>query len=383
MPTVHNVAGANMAGGVASALLERDAPASQLGLFEVDEFWLADGRRRARAARDRARQPVPRPARPLRRARDDRRALGGARRSAAPTQLVLNADDPLIADLGRERPGRALLRHRGPAAASAPRARARLGLDALPQLRRRLRATRTSTSRHLGDYACPSCGAERPRPAVSATTSRSTGCAARASSCAHRTASARGAHLAARASTTSTTRSPRRRSRPRSAIEPADDRRRARRGLGGVRARRARRASASASSRSCWSRTPPAPTRCCACSARRTARTTCSRVLNDAIADGRDVSWIWDADFETLAPRIAPRHLLGHARRRAGAAPEVRRRPGGADHASSRTLEARSTGALARARAASSTRCRPTRRCSRCASCYARGAGRRARGRAA
>jgi lipid II isoglutaminyl synthase (glutamine-hydrolysing) len=27
-------------------------------------------------------------------------------------------------------------------------------------------------------------------------------------------------------------------------------------------------------------------------------------ILNDAIADGRDVSWIWDADFETLAERI-------------------------------------------------------------------------------
>jgi lipid II isoglutaminyl synthase (glutamine-hydrolysing) len=26
-------------------------------------------------------------------------------------------------------------------------------------------------------------------------------------------------------------------------------------------------------------------------------------VLNDRIADGRDVSWIWDADFETIAPR--------------------------------------------------------------------------------
>ena len=26
--------------------------------------------------------------------------------------------------------------------------------------------------------------------------------------------------------------------------------------------------------------------------------------LNDRIADGRDVSWIWDADFELLAPRI-------------------------------------------------------------------------------
>jgi UDP-N-acetylmuramyl tripeptide synthase len=27
-------------------------------------------------------------------------------------------------------------------------------------------------------------------------------------------------------------------------------------------------------------------------------------VLNDQIADGRDVSWIWDADFELLAPRV-------------------------------------------------------------------------------
>jgi UDP-N-acetylmuramyl tripeptide synthase len=26
--------------------------------------------------------------------------------------------------------------------------------------------------------------------------------------------------------------------------------------------------------------------------------------LNDAIADGRDVSWIWDADFELLAGRV-------------------------------------------------------------------------------
>jgi UDP-N-acetylmuramyl tripeptide synthase len=27
-------------------------------------------------------------------------------------------------------------------------------------------------------------------------------------------------------------------------------------------------------------------------------------ILNDRIADGRDVSWIWDADFETLAARV-------------------------------------------------------------------------------
>ncbi len=27
-------------------------------------------------------------------------------------------------------------------------------------------------------------------------------------------------------------------------------------------------------------------------------------VLNDRTADGRDVSWIWDADFEVIAPRL-------------------------------------------------------------------------------
>src|SRR5205085_5726724 len=26
--------------------------------------------------------------------------------------------------------------------------------------------------------------------------------------------------------------------------------------------------------------------------------------LNDRIADGRDISWVWDADFETLAGRV-------------------------------------------------------------------------------
>ncbi len=27
-------------------------------------------------------------------------------------------------------------------------------------------------------------------------------------------------------------------------------------------------------------------------------------VLNDRTADGRDVSWVWDADFEVIAPRV-------------------------------------------------------------------------------
>ncbi len=49
-------------------------------------------------------------------------------------------------------------------------------------------------------------------------------------------------------------------------------------------------------------------------------------VLNDDIADGRDVSWIWDADFELLAGRVRRVDLQRHARARARGAPEVRRR---------------------------------------------------------
>jgi len=43
---VDNFAGANMAGGVASALLARGGrERAQIGVFEVDDFWLASGPR--------------------------------------------------------------------------------------------------------------------------------------------------------------------------------------------------------------------------------------------------------------------------------------------------------------------------------------------------
>jgi UDP-N-acetylmuramyl tripeptide synthase len=40
--------------------------------------------------------------------------------------------------------------------------------------------------------------------------------------------------------------------------------------------------------------------------------------LNDQIADGRDVSWIWDVDWETVAPRL--RHVVAAGSRAADAA---------------------------------------------------------------
>ena len=61
------------------------------------------------------------------------------------------------------------------------------------------------------------------------------------------------------------------------------------------------------------------------------SRKTALFVLNDGIADGRDISWIWDADFEVAAGKLGPGVHQRHARRRDGAAPQVRRVAGADD----------------------------------------------------
>ena len=80
---VHNRAGSNMTWGVATALLEQRG---EEGLFEVDEAWLPRIAAELEAAPDRARQPVPRPARPLRGAGAPRRRVGGAGGGPAPAR---------------------------------------------------------------------------------------------------------------------------------------------------------------------------------------------------------------------------------------------------------------------------------------------------------
>ena len=52
-------------------------------------------------------------------------------------------------------------------------------------------------------------------------------------------------------------------------------------------------------------------------------------IINDLIADGRDVSWLWDVDFEVLtnsAPPSGQRTRVGHPRRRYGEPSQIRRR---------------------------------------------------------
>ncbi len=172
VPVVHNRAGANMAGGVASALLAAAHPSGgisgELGLFEVDEFWL-----------DRVvPQLEPRSIVLGNLFRDqldrygeldtiaDRWAAVTASAAGRGARLVLNADDPLIADLGR---GSSQVTYFGIEDPSV----------AIPEMQH---ASDSKHCRrcgaayvydvvylgHLGVYRCPSCGAERPAPAVAA-----------------------------------------------------------------------------------------------------------------------------------------------------------------------------------------------------------------------
>ena len=168
---VHNRAGSNMTWGVATALLEQRGTE---GLFEVDEAWLP---RVAQQLNPRLivlgnlfRDQLDRYGEMEALAEEWAKAVAAA---PAGTGLALNADDPLIADLGRdpdtERPREGTLY---------------FGVEdhsqALPELQHAFDAKHcrrcghpyayeVAFVGHLGHYSCPNCGAQRPRPDVAAT----------------------------------------------------------------------------------------------------------------------------------------------------------------------------------------------------------------------
>jgi lipid II isoglutaminyl synthase (glutamine-hydrolysing) len=167
-PVVHNRAGSNMAWGVATALLDAGRAPAELGLFEVDEAWLPRV----------AREVQPRLLLLSNLFRDQLDRYGElellADRWAELTaeldgraRFVLNADDPLVADLGRERQRVTYF-----------------GLEddsqALPGLQHAADSKHCRNCGapysyeavylgHLGRYRCPQCGRERPTPRVAAT----------------------------------------------------------------------------------------------------------------------------------------------------------------------------------------------------------------------
>ena len=178
---VHNRAGANMAGGVASALASASrrggrAVAGDVGLFEVDEFWLGplveELSPRALLLGNLFRDQLDRYGE-LETIADRWAAVVGARRGRG--ALVLNADDPLVADLAR-------ITEPDPPPSGAPApgvlffgvdddrlAHAELQHAADSKHCRRCGHPYVYDAAylaHLGHYHCPNCGARRPEPSV-------------------------------------------------------------------------------------------------------------------------------------------------------------------------------------------------------------------------
>jgi len=166
---VHNRAGSNMTWGVATALLEQRGGE---GLFEVDEAWLPRVSEQLRPGLivlgNLFRDQLDRYGEMEALADEWARTVAA---SPAGTGFALNADDPLIADLGRDGEDRrdGVLY---------------FGIDddaqALPELQHAFDAKHCRRCGHpyeyarafvghLGHYSCPNCGAARPRPDVAAT----------------------------------------------------------------------------------------------------------------------------------------------------------------------------------------------------------------------
>jgi lipid II isoglutaminyl synthase (glutamine-hydrolysing) len=162
---VRNRAGSNMHWGVATALIDAGERSDEFGLFEVDEAWLAEIAHQLdpgtlilgnlfRDQLDRYGELE---------LLADRWADLVAERGDR-IALVLNADDPLVADLGRDHPRTTYF-----------------GVEddslALPELQHAADSKHCRNCGHaytyeaiymghLGRYRCPNCGRERPRADV-------------------------------------------------------------------------------------------------------------------------------------------------------------------------------------------------------------------------
>jgi lipid II isoglutaminyl synthase (glutamine-hydrolysing) len=317
VPLVHNQAGANMAGGIATTLLEAARPrgeiAGELGLFEVDEMWLApladELRPRTILLGNLFRDQLDRYGELDTIAERWEQALRGHG-----YQLVLNADDPLVADLGRGEPEVLFF-----------------GVDdetlALPGMAHAVDAKHCRRCGapyvfdavylgHMGRYHCADCGEERPRPDVRATRVKLEGVHS-ARFTLHTPAGEAEVGLAlpglynvynalAAAALATALDVPLPSivaglSSTRAAFGRAET---VMLGSNGTRAGSGHMAAAPRELQILLVKNPAGANEVLRTLALEPGQHDVLAVLNDNIADGRDVSWIWDADFELLAGRI-------------------------------------------------------------------------------
>jgi lipid II isoglutaminyl synthase (glutamine-hydrolysing) len=312
---VHNQAGANMAGGVATTFLDAARPrgsiSGELGLFEVDELWLATL----------AAQLRPRAILLGNLFRDQLDRYGeldtiadsweGVLAQSVGSRLILNADDPLLADLGREHPEAVYFGVEDDTLALPGLAHA---ADA--KHCRRCGAPYVFDAvylGHLGHYHCPSCGRRRPTPTVTASDVRLDG--VRSARFRLRTPAGESEislalpglynvyNALAAAALASALEIP---------LETIAE------GLASTRPAFGRAETVALSVPDAGAGAKPATRELRImliknpAGANEVLRTLMLEpgehdllgVLNDQTADGRDVSWIWDADFELLAGRV-------------------------------------------------------------------------------
>jgi lipid II isoglutaminyl synthase (glutamine-hydrolysing) len=300
-PVVHNRAGSNMAWGVATALLDAGRAPGQLGLFEVDEAWLPTV----------ADQLEPRLLLLSNLFRDQLDRYGELELLAdrwaelvagldGRARFVLNADDPLVADLGR---GRERVTYFGVEDDS----------QALPGMQHAADSKHCRNCGaayvyeavylgHLGRYRCPNCGRERPEPAVAATLVRLEGM--------------RGSHVKVRTphgeleldlplpglynvyNAVAAVATALELGVPHGVVDEALE------GFGGAFGRVETIPMAGRLVSILLVKNPAGANEVLRTLTLEDGRLDLWLALNDRIADGRDVSWIWDADFEVLAGRV-------------------------------------------------------------------------------
>ena len=160
-----NRSGANLVSGVASTLL--DARDAELGLLEVDEAALQEVARRVRPRAlllgNLFRDQLDRYGE-LEHVADGWRAMVAELDASA--TLVVNGDDPQVGDLGRDRPTTIAFglddpRHARPSLQHAADSRYCVRCGQPYEFA-------AAYVGHLGDYRCPSCGHARPELQVSA-----------------------------------------------------------------------------------------------------------------------------------------------------------------------------------------------------------------------
>ena len=302
MRVVHNRAGSNMDWGVATALLDAGDDPAEIGVFEVDEAYLDQV---ASALAPRAvvlsnlfRDQLDRYGELEALAESWARVVSGP---AADARLVLNADDPLVADLGRDRQGVVYF-----------------GLEddsqAIPELQHAADSKHCRNCGaayayaavfmgHLGRYSCPNCGRSRPAPEVAATSVRLDGMSGSDVVITTPAGSIEvrlplpGLYNVYNALAATAT-----------AIALGIDLEVTARALSSMSAAFGRTERLRVGDRDAailLVKNPAGTNEVLRTLALEPGPLNLWMALNDRIADGRDISWIWDADFELLQGRVA------------------------------------------------------------------------------